>query len=289
MRLHLCYNLSAGRMESIALSDNTVAESVSHFPIERGALYIADAGYGKGKQLLHITQQRADALFRVTPNHLKLAEDGSGRGIINMSEKLDTSANLLDFKCFVHTENGNYSPVRIIASRMPEEKALPAKKRKLRKSSKNQSQIREETLVYAQWVILMTSLPDQYTAKELLEIYRARWQIELLFKRIKQSLNVTKLRPASLEHSKVSVLVMLILWAITEQHVFTTEMLLLEKATDMSRLSTWATSSFAFQKLKSTLAAIMSILIDFDDYHALLRLLDHRSSRLNLRSAVRFG
>jgi len=32
----------------------------------------------------------------------------------------------------------------------------------------------------------MTSLDERYNAKDILELYRARWQIELLFKRIKQ-------------------------------------------------------------------------------------------------------
>jgi IS4 transposase len=33
--------------------------------------------------------------------------------------------------------------------------------------------------------LLLTSLPDEYAAKPILELYRLRWQIELLFKRFK--------------------------------------------------------------------------------------------------------
>ena len=289
LRLHLCYNLTDGKMESVVLTDNTVAEAVSIFPVESGALYIADAGYGKGTQYLHITQRQADALLRVTPNHLRLAEDDKGCAKIDMVKKLDTSAKLLDFKCFVHTHNGKYAPVRIIASRLPQDKALLARKRKLRKASKRQSQIRKETLVYAEWVILMTSLGDDYTAEELLKMYRCRWQIELLFKRIKQSLKVTKLRPASLEHSKVTVLMMLILWAITEKQVLAAELLLLEKDADMSLYSNWATSSFCFQKLKAAFGVIVSCLGDTLNLQALERLFSHRSHRADLGHALSFG
>ena len=206
-----------------------------------------------------------------------------------MVKKLDTADNLVDFKCFVHTQNGNYAPVRIIASRLPEDKAPLARERKRRKASKNQSQIRTETLVYAEWVILMTSLGDDYTAEELLKMYRCRWQIELLFKRIKQSLKVTKLRPASLEHSKVTVLMMLILWAITERQVLAAELLLLEKDTDMSLYSKWATSSFCFQKLKAGFGVIMSCLADSLSFQALERLFSHRSLRAVLVPALAFG
>ena len=289
LRLHLCYNLSAGAMEAVELTDHTVAESVTHFAIEKGVLYIADAGYGKGKQIQHIKKCHADALFRVTPSHLKLAMDEKGHTQINMVDMLNTSADLLDIKCFVHTQKGNYTPVRIIASRLPEDKALLAKQRKLRSASKRQCQIREKTLVYAGWVFLMTTLGDEHSADSLLKMYRARWQVELLFKRIKQALNVTKLRPASLEHAKVTVLMMLILWAITEKQIFAAEALLQKKQLDMSRYSICATSGFFFQHLRATICSIMTLLIDSDNLNnALLRLMNHRSRRVNQFVDLRF-
>ena len=289
LRLHLCYNLTNGKMEAIELTDNKVAESVSHFEVEPGVLYIADAGYGKGKQLCFITKNHADALFCATPSHMKLAEDIDGHTKIDMVHKFSTSANHLDFKCFIHTQDGKYTPVRIIASRLPEDKALLAKKRKLRNAQRRQCKVRKETLIYAQWLVLITSLGDEYTVEELLEMYRYRWQIELLFKRIKQSLKVMKLRPASLEHSKVTVLVMLILWAITERQVLAAELLLLEKKANLSHYSIWATSSFIFQHLKATIGVVFSILAETYNLDVLLRLMNHCSSRLNQYSIFSFG
>ena len=289
MRVHLCYNLSAGKMESVALTDDKIAESVTHFPIEQGVLYIADAVYGKGKQIQHIKECHAEALFRVTPSQLKLAMDEKGRTKINVVEMLNTSADCLDFKCFVHTQKGNYTPVRIIASRLPEDKALLAKKRKLRSAQKKQRQIQQKTLIYAGWVFLMTTLGDEHTADSLLKMYRARWQIELLFKRIKQALKVIKLRPASLEHANVTVLMMLILWAMTEKQVFAAEALLQENQLDMSLYSVWATSAFFFQYLKATISCIMVLLVDSDMMlNSLLRLMNHRSYRVNQFGDLRF-
>ena len=43
---------------------------------------------------------------------------------------------------------------------------------------------------------------EEYTAKQVLVIYRSRWQIELLFKRIKQHFKVTKIRPSSEKYAK---------------------------------------------------------------------------------------
>ena len=44
-----------------------------------------------------------------------------------------------------------------------------------------------ETLFYAQYVMILTTFPEQdFPAELILEWYRFRWQIELVFKRFKQ-------------------------------------------------------------------------------------------------------
>ena len=55
-----------------------------------------------------------------------------------------------------------------------------------RQAKKRQRQIKAETLEYAKYVIVFTTLPSQdFTTQRVLEWYRLRWQIELSFKRLK--------------------------------------------------------------------------------------------------------
>ena len=50
------------------------------------------------------------------------------------------------------------------------------------------------SLTAAEFMILGTSLPKRgYTAKDILAVYRLRWQIELAFKRLKSLLHIDKL------------------------------------------------------------------------------------------------
>jgi hypothetical protein len=49
-------------------------------------------------------------------------------------------------------------------------------------------QVRPETLKLAAFVLVLTSLPASWTTALVLELYRARWQVELAFKRLKQLL-----------------------------------------------------------------------------------------------------
>ena len=189
-------------MQEVLLTDNHTAESANIFSIKPNHIYIADAGYGKGVNIEHIVASNAHAIFRATPNHLKLTHDKKGKMAIDMENILESSKKeLVEINCYVRGTNKNHENIRIIASRLPEDKALMAQEKKLRKALKNSSEIKPKTLVYAKWVIIITTLGSDYAARSLLELYRNRWQIELTFKRIKQFFKIKKLRAASLKYS----------------------------------------------------------------------------------------
>lgn len=55
-----------------------------------------------------------------------------------------------------------------------------------RKASKRQGKLKDKTIEFAKYVIVFTTLPEQvFTTTQILEWYRIRWQIELVFKRFK--------------------------------------------------------------------------------------------------------
>jgi hypothetical protein len=279
----MCYDLTAGQMDETIVTDGHTAESTTVFTIEPGAIYMADAGFGTGKNLQHIVSCQANALFRATPNHLCLAGDEKGKDKIDMVTKLDTKADVLDFTCFLHTANGKYMPIRIIASRLPDDKALLAIKRKKRNAQRHQSKIREKTLIYAGWIILATTLGDEYKTEDLLKMYRARWQIELMFKRIKQFFNITKLRAATLEHSKAMILLWLIQWSMVERQTVYMERVLASKNMNLERYSPWTMQNFFFHIQKTFINCLWTLPFDFE-LHAIninLRLQNHASSRDN--------
>ena len=60
-----------------------------------------------------------------------------------------------------------------------------------RKAKKNRSEPKDSTLFLSEYVILFTTFPEKdFSAEEVLEWYRIRWQIELVFKRFKQITNM---------------------------------------------------------------------------------------------------
>jgi IS4 transposase len=55
-----------------------------------------------------------------------------------------------------------------------------------RQAQRGGHQISPDTLIAADWVILVTSLaPEAFPTADILTLYRLRWRIELAFKRLK--------------------------------------------------------------------------------------------------------
>ena len=268
-------------MDEIKVTDHHTAESFEHYTIRKNDIYIADAGYGRAKQYNYIVSRKGEAILRITPNHVKLINENGEK--INMTERLDSGKKVIDFTCHIQYVK-KLIPVRIIASQLPEDKKLEAIKRKKKTSYKNQNKIKPETIEYAKWVIIATSLSkEEYTAEQVLVIYRSRWQIELLFKRIKQHFKVTKIRPSSEKYAKALILLWLIIWALAERQAIAAEQYLIEKKLDMNRFSTWNLSYLFFHRIKSIIESAWATLVDVSDDILLIAkcLQNHKGSRVN--------
>ena len=86
-------------------------------------------------------------------------------------------------------------PMRLVLLPKPGEAAAAARKAAERASRKAQrKQVDPRTLACADHRILLTSLPPaRFTVPQLGTLYRLRWQIELLFKRLKSLLHLDRL------------------------------------------------------------------------------------------------
>lgn len=79
---------------------------------------------------------------------------------------------------------------RLIAGRLCAVKkdalsALKARARATRESQRNGTQRQPRTLLAADYVLIFTTVAPEIDANEVLDLYRARWQIELVFKQLK--------------------------------------------------------------------------------------------------------
>lgn len=82
-----------------------------------------------------------------------------------------------------------YIPLRICAVPKTEEEIKMEEKKIRRRDSKKQRKTSDETKFTHRYMFVMTSLPGSISAEKILEFYRLRWQVELVFKRYKSLLN----------------------------------------------------------------------------------------------------
>jgi hypothetical protein len=74
--------------------------------------------------------------------------------------------------------------VRLIAAKFDAQTAQRARVRRRRKAQKAGRTITAPTLLVAGWLLLITTLEAAtWSAADVLSVYRARWQVELVFKK----------------------------------------------------------------------------------------------------------
>jgi IS4 transposase len=79
---------------------------------------------------------------------------------------------------FVHAGDGESGGIRVYCH--IEGQAVPLRDSGVRKDKAGEGQKE-----YNKYIIVATSLEEEISAGQVLELYRARWQIELAFKRLK--------------------------------------------------------------------------------------------------------
>ena len=200
-------------MKQVKVSDQHTAESLAHFSMKKGDLAMADAVYGTAQNLIYAQEQGADVILRITPKNFCLynAEGEKISLTALLKEAEEKHMEWIDVWGFCRYK-GKTGFVRVIAYRLPDEQAAKARKRKIRKASKNQHQIQAETLLSAGWPTLVTSLGAEYCGEEIIHLYRSRWQVELLFKRFKQNFSIHTIKAGSSAYAETEPLLWLIIY-----------------------------------------------------------------------------
>lgn len=217
-RVHSAYDVRESRLIQVHVTDKHTAESLQHFQLQRFDLLIADRGYGYRKNVAYAYQQQAYVILRFVPSTCPLRD--------RRGQPLDVVAWLKQVKRGVHSRNAwcvyqeKKYQVRVVASALPPEKAAEARKRREQEAKKKGKQLQPDTLFLVGWTLLITNLPKRpWSYKHIIQLYRARWQIELLFKRMKQMMSMHVIQSKTPQGCESSLLAWLVTWALQEQEV----------------------------------------------------------------------
>jgi hypothetical protein len=248
-RTHLAYDLYAGRMAQVRVTDRKGAEKLCHFELQANDIVVGDSGYGYRKQVAYAQHKQADVVLRICLATFPL-EQADAQPFDATAWVLTQHGSVAEWSGWCR-HNGRRYPVRLIASKLPADKVAAIRKRKKRKAQKAGRIITSRTLQLACWLLLITSLDASWSASDVLRLYQARWQVELLFKRLKQLLRVTDLRCHEQAAVEATVRALLVAWALQEQVASELRAQLPSGAGDPQHpASSWLLASLSVQTLR---------------------------------------
>ena len=257
-RVHLVYDLLAARMGQVVVTDQQGAEQLAHFAPQPRDILVGDCGYGYRKNVAFACSKQADTVLRVYLPSFPV-EDAAGQPFDAVSWLLVHHGTLAEWSGFCR-ERGQRYPVRLIARKLPADKVAAARKRKAQKAKKAKRKLTPTTVALAGWLVLITTLDPSWPATEVLRVYQARWQIELVFKRIKQLLRLAPLRCQNRDAVEATVRAILIGWALTEQVASEVRALLPSGTCDpQAPASSWLLAGLSVQTLRQQVRGNWSV------------------------------
>ena len=194
--LHYCIELASLACRQWVLTDGQGnGESFWRFSPQAEELYIGDRAYGTRAGIAVFRQAGAEVLVRFALDNLPLLEP-SGQKRFNLLARLRRlkATQLGDWPVEFEHENQRFSG-RVCAIKRSRQAAEEALKRFLLTSKRKGQQPKASTIEALRYVFVFTSLSQgELSASQALELYRGRWQIELVFKRLKSILQLGHLR-----------------------------------------------------------------------------------------------
>lgn len=185
-RLHVALRLADLVVADAEVTTTDGGETLRRFEWAPGQLVVADRGYANPPGIAHVVRSGADVLIRVNRASLPLyGADGLKVDVLGWVRTLQGGAASERDVC-VRAGDGGEVIGRMVAKRVPKDRLASARGRARREHGDD-----ADALEMAEWVVLFTTATKQrMTASQIMETYRLRWQVELLFKRWKSLCNL---------------------------------------------------------------------------------------------------
>lgn len=185
-RVHLSWSPFNQMAAQVTLSDDKVGEGIEEAAVEAGDLYLGDRAYGLWKTIEPLLNHLAFFIFRIAYTNLPLVNaDGTPFDLLAWLKAIDEQAESAEVAVMARQDQ-HKRPLRLVAGRIPTEKAAEARERVRQQAKKKKKAPNPDTLFVAGFCLLITNLPtDSWSTTLILALYRVRWQVEWTFRRWK--------------------------------------------------------------------------------------------------------
>lgn len=193
-RVHYSLDLITLNCDWYELTDAHGAELLERTPMQKGDVLLADRNYLRPVAARSAVDTGAHILIRLRWNHSPM-HDEQGRDLHALTHAKRLKVGQVgDWPVQFLVPDGKPIRGRVVATKLPAPLAAKAERRAAKSSAKEGNKVDQRTLQAAHFVMVFTTLPKALlTGRDVLELYRYRWQIELAFKRLKQLLKFGRL------------------------------------------------------------------------------------------------
>jgi Transposase DDE domain len=183
VKLQVTWEMRSGSLSQLVVQPGRRSDAKSvaiDDPVIPGSLTIRDLGYFSLKRFRSIGQQEAFWISRWQQGTDVLDAEGKSLDLLDFLRNQPTGEPV---DVPISLGSAERLPCRLIAVRVPQEIANRRRQAAYEKAQKHGRVPTQEHLDWCDWTIFVTNCPDDLlTWKEVVVLYRTRWQIELLFK-----------------------------------------------------------------------------------------------------------
>jgi Transposase DDE domain len=192
-RVHYGIDLVDLRCEFFELTDVHGGETFRRFPVGPGDLLLGDRAYGTPPGIDHVVGHGGTVLVGANRKALPLF-DARGRRFPLMTHlKALHVGEAGEWPAWVHVRDRGL-PGRLVAVKRGRQAARCARSRLHRRAQRKQERLSKPALFLAGYVFVGTTIPiGVMDSAQVLELYRARWQIEWAFRRLKSIMGLGQL------------------------------------------------------------------------------------------------
>lgn len=218
-RVHYQFSAESLGCNFYSLTKSDEAESFTHFPVHPGDLLLGDRAYCKAQGIRHVVDGRGDVLVRMHLTALPLWDESGQQISLLPWLRMINHGEVRERSVFIHTASG---PIhgRICAKRLSLADEMKSKRRIKNASKKKQKKAGRKAVEYGGFICVFTTVcAKELSAENALELYRARWQVEIAFKRLKSLLKFGSIPKGNKEAAIVWIHLKLLLAFIIERYV----------------------------------------------------------------------
>src|SRR3990167_9723937 len=188
-RIHYSLKLPDLQCDYFKLTENEgekTGETFKQFPSKKGDCIIGDRAYSTAQGIAHLDKKGAYSLVRVNTSSLVLYSAANKKfDLLSAVADLKEEYGVGQWNVMVSEDAKHFISGRVCVIRKSNIAAEQAIKKIKEKASKKQKSPKPKTLEFAKYIIIFTTLPESFSVNAVLEWYRIRWPIELVFKRLK--------------------------------------------------------------------------------------------------------